>query len=511
MKIYGILFLIFIIGFTSCKDEWGSYYEPDRKSVDVKLWDSLKTMEKYSEFVKYLELYNLDTVVRSAHTKTLFIPGNKAFNEYLQNADTTGLKEILQYYITPTLFMVQNVDNKYKLKTLSEKYALIEDKKTHYNFDETGIKLISPLYRDGKYYEITDVIKPKPNLYQYLAQNNPVIKNYIDTQDTTILDKEASEPLGFNDQGETVYDSVTMERNLYEEEYFAVSEEYRDLSATLVLPMKETYESALDAMAMTLGSQYQSHEDIPKEWQNNVFIPQLLDKGTYYGMKDPEDFNKDKLANINGDSIKRDFQVDPFSRTICSNGFVYNYSSFSVGDSLYKEYRVEGEALVDSIGLNRYSWDPDKVEITGDESFRPSQQKISTASGDTVVNLEFTSNYQKKYSITFKMKYVFPNDYRIIWRTNYRTSGIYAIYVNGKRVKLGLSEYDQYDTYKLSSGFFSVLGYKLWPNNQGFCVMDGKVNNITEYGDITIRLEYVAPGESTDNGMNIDYVALLPM
>ncbi len=512
-RIYGFsILLLFVMSFTHCKDKWEDHYGNNEKIGEFMIWDILKTNEKYSEFLKYLELSNLDSLIKSSDAKTLFIPTNEAFTEYLEGReDTIGISELLKYHIIPTLFMIRNVQDKRKISTLSKKYSLIENFNNAFKIDGIDIDYSSPLFLNGKYYEVAAVIEPKPNLYQYMMAKYPAIKEYIDTQDTIILNKEESTPIGYNESGQTLYDSVTTVRNIFEMEYFGVSEESRNFSATLVIPSQSIYEKALDEMARNLGASYNSHEDIPTEWLNKILIPILLNKGTYGGLLDPEDFEQEtKKANIKGDSILVDFIIDPDSRFICSNGLVYDYASFSIGDSLYRDNIIEAESLVNSIGLGRFAWKDKNVIIEGGLSFQPVKQEVrGNASNDTTVNVPFDNNYGNNYSATFTMKNVFPNNYRLVWRTNYRTTGIYAVYVNGERIKLGLDEYEEYDTRNLTNGFFSVLGYKLYPDSKGFCSVDGWVNNINEFGDVTIKFEYLGHGSSSDNGFHIDYVALL--
>lgn len=491
----------------NCAKEWEEHYEPVQESINMKLWDTLVTMEQFSEFIKYAELYDLDTVIQASNAKTLFLPDNDAFQSYLAG-DTTGIVETMMYHVVPTFFMLRNVDDQYRLKTLDGKYALVSNDDYQYKVDGIDILNSSDLFLDGKYYETDSVLVPKPNLYQYLTYNSSSIKEYIDSRDSIVLDRENSKPIYFNDQGQTVYDSVVTIVNLFEEEYFAITEEYENIAATLVVPDQVAYETALDNMASFLGDHYASHEDIPLDWQNNELIPLLLNRGVYGGLLEPEYFNRTKIANINGDSILVDLELDPASRYICSNGLVYNYSTFEIGDSLYKDRNFEAEDFVESLGLGKYVWSKEFVTVGGNQALLPDEQRVPGTSNDTIVNIDFPTGYTGDYSVNFKIGRIFPNSYRLVWRTNYRTSGIYAVYVNGERIQLGLSKYDTFDTYQLSGGFFSVLGYKLYPDSRGFCTIDGWVE-IEEYGDVNITLEYLDSGSSSDNGLNIDYLQLL--
>jgi len=509
MKISGLLILLILVLFTTCKVDWETHYGNAEKSVNIKLWDTLKTIDKYSEFVKSMEFLKLDTAIRSSNSKTLFIPTNEAFIEYLDE-DTTGFRETMAYHIIPTFFLLQNIENNHsrKLKTYFEKFALIQNLNNVYYIDGIEIVGSSSLFLDGKFYEIERVVKPKPNLYEYLRWNNPPIKKYIDLQDTVILDMEKSKPLGFNEQGETIYDSVVVISNIWEEEYFPISKEFRDIYATMIIPDQLSYDAALDEMCQVIGGQYLSHGDIPSDWQNNILIPILLYQGTFGGLWNPGDFNKDIIVNIVSDTINFNIDIDTSSRKICTNGWVYNYTSFSIGDTLYMRNILEPEKFVESIGYNRFSWIDEGVTVEGNQNYLPVKQKITGASNDSIVSVKFDKGYKGDYALTLMMKHVLPQKYRLAWRTQYRISGVYSVYINGVKVLLGLDQLEEFDTIELIDGFYSVTGVKLYPDKTGFCDVDAWVENLTDYGNVDIKFEYQGPGFGFENGLNIDYIAL---
>jgi hypothetical protein len=510
MSIKSISILLIITSLAwSCKDNWDEHYSADMDSVNRKMWETILQEPEFSSFVEFVSLFELDTIMISENTKTLFIPTNDAFTEIISQGDTINFRETLKYHLTTTYFMIRNVKDKYRLKTLSEKFALIENINNEFFID--GVKIIdsSPMFLDGKYYVIEDVVNPIPNLYQYLQTNNPAIKSYIDTQDSLVLDLELSKPLGLDDDGRTIYDSVVYRYNFYEEEYFPISQEFMNISATLILPDQVTYENALDDMANQLGSQYNTFKDIPEKWQNEVIIPELLSKGTYGGMLEPNDIRfGDKVANIIGDSIIVDYEIDPGTRAVCSNGLLYNYSSFQIADIYYLNNVQEAESMAKNVGIGKYVWDPEEVIVGGNTSFQPFKQEVNGASNDSTVSVPFITNFDGSYSITFSIKHVFPGDYRFVWRTNYRNTGIYSLYINDEILDLGLMGEKEFDTYNLLGGFFSVQGYKIYPDDRGYCDVDGLVA-IEEYGNVKIKIEYKGSGAGSSNGLNIDYVALI--
>ena len=108
------------------------------------------------------------------------------------------------------------------------------------------------------------------------------------------------------------------------------------------------------------------------------------------------------------------------------------------------------------------------------------------------------------------MKHVFPQKYRIVWRTQYRLAGVYSIYINGVKILLGLDQLEEFDTIDLINGFYSVSGQLLYPDRKGFCDVDAWVENLTDYGDVDVRIEYQGPGFGFENGFSIDYIGLFP-
>ena len=520
----GIFCAVLIISFSSCTKDWDTHYSTQEENVNMKLWDAVKSDGKYSEFVKYIEsFYELDSVVKSPVPKTLFIPDNDAFKAFIQQQDTAGLKEIMAYHIIPSFFMLRNIDNnsQKRIETLFKKLVLMQNTNGRFLIDNIDITYGSPAYTDGKFYEIKNVVLPKPNLYEFQKLYNPVFYQYIKSRDSLVLDVEKSKPIGFDDNGQTIYaDSVTYNINRWEKEYFPISTEFKTIAATMILPSEADYNNALDKMCLNLGSKFQTKEDIPKLWQKNILVPKLLDQGAFGGLIDENYFEKEIITNVKGDTINVDYILNTASLKYCSNGWNYYYTSFTVPDSLYLQSVMEPENFVEKTGTDKYSW-KEEVKVDGNVAYQPVKQLVVGASNDNVVTVKFDKKFNGRYNITFTLKDVFPLKYRLVWRTQYRTTGIYTIYVNGQKIPLGLTQTDEYDTQDIlvDGGFYSVkslFGDFIinYPDSRGFCDVDGYVENITEFGDVEIKLEYKGPGQGSvsglDNGLSIDYIGLMP-
>jgi len=92
--------------------------------------------------------------------------------------------------------------------------------------------------------------------------------------------------------------------------------------------------------------------------------------------------------------------------------------------------------------------------------------------------------------------------YRLEWRGNFRPSGLYAIYVNDEKI-------GEFDSFRFNRSIISVTGERFLSDN-GYNTKDFRVENLTEYGDVRIRFEFIDSGDQSSNGLNIDFIKLIP-
>lgn len=498
--------LVIFAGFLSCEKKFEEHYEAAEETVNQKLWDVISTNPDYSEFVAHITETGLDSLFQEGRSLTLFIPNNEAF-EALE-ADSFTMVALMNFHILDYLFNVVSVNGSRILQTSAGKFSTVESSSGSYYYDGSPIVKSSPLYLDGRYYEIEDVAKPNPNLYEYIARTASVMRYYIDGFDSIILDLEQSTPIGFDEDGNTIYDSVYIVVNYFDTLYYPVKEEHRSRTATFVLFDDEQYAGALDEMAAILGGSMVSGEDIPDSWQENVLMPEVLAKGAFPNSLQYEDFYAEEIRNIEGDFVEVDPTViDPESRYLCSNGVAFKYSTFSVPPYLYQgEVSIEGEHMVDSVAAGVYFWLPDYT-VTGNidvVSAFPSKIISPGARNDSVVSLAFPGlNYSGEFNFDFYFKDMFPQKYLFVWGANFRPSGYYQIYVNDVLIR-------EFDTFFLRNPVPSVVpGEYYFPVN-GHNQFDAWIEGLTEFGDIKITLKYLAPGSYSTNGLNIDFISLIP-
>ncbi len=504
--------------FQGCTEYWDKHYNTQPETVNRNMWEAVQEDPELSLYVAEMKRLQLDTLFDSSDTYALFAPVNTAMTQLAGNGEVTST--LLSYMTIPHFVQLVNVEGRQKIQTLSEKYALFERSGDYVSIDGIRVRFESPLYLNGKYFKMNSLVVPKPNLYEFIAMDNPILREFIDSRDSVILDKEKSRPLGFDEEGNTIYDSVSVVVNTFEyrydvvnrtwvNNYFPVSEEFRNVSATIVFPKWEKYSLALDQMAQNLGGPYKSHTDIPQEWQNEALIPHLLEHGIFLNMLEVDEFlpkhAKDtvKLQNIQGDSVIINYI--PNNLTVCSNGYFYDYTQYEIPDSLYAgKSRTEGEWLVRETGINKFSW-RDSVRVISSTSFEPVRELITGASNDSIVKVNFPKGYAGSFSVEFKTPRLFPRSYLMVVRTHMDIGGKYNIYVNDQLVRT----FEYYDYVKYRGVITGVTGVRYVPEGR-FNRFDCLVTNISEYGMASVRFEYVEANRVPNNGLVIDYIDFIP-
>ena len=339
MKQKFVYVAILVTVLASCNDVWDNHYSDYPETVNQNIWDAMADEPVIADFYNMLKELRYDTLFLSDIPHTLFIPTNEALARY-KNENSID-KDFINYHISSHFIQSGNIVGTRQFQTYSKKFALFERSGTGLKLDGISIISESPLYKNGKFFIIDQVAQPRPNLYEFFAVNNPMLKEYIDSKDSIIVDRERSEPIGFDEQGRTIYDTISIRFNKFEDEFFPVRTEFRNQAATMVFPLKDDYDRALTNMAIKLNAPgYIDYRDIPDKWQQEILIPILLKHGVFENRLEVEEFvmkppitpvpdpilTRFKLKNIQGDSVYIDYT--PVDKAYCSNGYAYSYDNF---------------------------------------------------------------------------------------------------------------------------------------------------------------------------------------
>lgn len=520
-SIFGILTAVLLVSLFGCSEKnWDDHYNAPPATININVWKAIKDKSELSKFAALVEKYKLDTLFDGNNTFTLFIPDNTAIDKVLK-ADTIGVRD-LSYLISKHFVESVDVQGKRKVQTLHFKYATFENVGGKFLFDGLPLNFESPLYSNGKFFVMSEMAIPKPNLYEYFTKNVPALKAFIDSKDSLIIDPK-SIAIGFDSKGRTIYDTISIKYNTFEsgvlnaagtaytsKPWFPVSKEYRKSTATFVYPKLEKYQNALTAMAHKLGGNYVDYKSIPIAWQKDVLIPFLLKHGTFLNMLEANEIKdtsslkfhkKYTMKNIRNDSVIVSYKaVDPF---LCSNGIAYDYEKFSVPDTLYSgNSKFEGEWLAVKSGAGTYKWR--KGVTVNPTPFVPYINLYKGASNDSVLTVTFTKGYKGAYTLQFKTRNLFPRRYRMVIYTNMDIGGTYDITVNGLVVRT----FDYYDFVRARGIISSVEPGKKFSPTGRYNRFDCYVDNITDYGKATIGFVYKGPASGALLGTNVPGLAI---
>lgn len=491
------------------KDIEEYYYENTEETVDTDIYSLLKENEDYSQFVALLKEYQVDTLLDKGNIYTFFVPDNDAMDNIGESM--LGDKELVEYLMTESYVNLNNIETASKIQTLSGKFAFIERLgNSSYTFDGVNIVKGSPLTNNGRYYQIENVAKPKPSLYQYIAETNEFYRSYLDSRDSIFLDKELSTPIGYTDDGSTIYDTVLTVINRFEMNYFPVTEEFRDYKATMLLFTQEQYDNALLNISNEINVPVSS---IPEVWENEVLMPYLLEQSVFRNALSFSLLSAGRVKNILGDSVDvepENINPDFFE---CSNGSAYNYIDFKVPEHLYKvQDSIAMSSLLEYKGTGIWAWGED-VTIPQD-AFSPVSVTNGFSTFGDVLLVDMGKNYEGDFYYAYNHQFIFPATYKLTVRANLSKTGVYNIYVNDKQYPVDINDgngpqYD-FDFFDLRNGVISSVTNEFYPFENNFCSFDIFVDNITEFGDVEVRIEYVEPSTRNKNncGLVIDFISL---
>ncbi len=501
--------------FVACQEEIDDYfYKETETTVDSDIMSLLKQNADYSRFVELLEAYQIDTLLRKGNIFTFFVPNNSAMDNIKQGVLED--KDLVEYLITESYVNLNQISSHALIQTKGGKFGLIKAAGgSSYTFDDVEIVKGSPLANNGRYYEIAEVVQPKPSLYEYIAATNPFYRNYLDSQDSIYLDKELSTPIGYTEAGSTVYDTVLTTVNLFEEAYFPISQEFRDRKATMLLFTQEQYDRALDIVSENMSIPV---ENIPSLWQNDILMPYLITQSVFSNALPYTAFAKGRAKNILGDSVYVTPQNISPEYFESSNGRTYKFIDFQVPEQLYKvNDTIPMVSLLFSKGSGLWGWKEDVV-VTG-QKFNPVPLGNKFSKFDDNLLIDMGNNFRGEFSLAYKHKNVFPAKYRLTIRFNATSvTGVFNIYVNGKLYPVdiddGYGPREDFDFYDVKErGVISSVTNVYYPYDikfGGFCSFEILVDNITEYGDVEVKLEYVEPSRKNRSkcGLSLDYIAL---
>lgn len=248
-----IMSFLFVGLFFACNDDWNEHYDKKNKPDGIDLLSAMKQDPDLSVFVKMIEISGYTQRVAGTEAYTIWAPTNEALNregisiENLSSEDSVNIQTITKSHIARYFYSTSEIASSEKrILMLTDKYVYFNKGDNNYLFNEKPIITPNTICSNGVLHKLDGIVTPLDNLWEYISKS-PELKSVYDfiiKYDSTYLDLTRSKPIGINDEGYTVYDSVMIFENKLLNYLGDLNLE--DSVYTVIAPTETAYQKAFD-------------------------------------------------------------------------------------------------------------------------------------------------------------------------------------------------------------------------------------------------------------------------
>lgn len=344
----GILITISAIFLISCNNQWDDHYNNSETKItndQVLIVDSetetyLKSRPDLSEMYKFLKDNGIfETIKEKEQLHTLFMVYNEDFN----SIENDKAEYIAKSHVTDISISPSNLYNGERILMWHGKYIsvavdTISDPNTVSGITINGVPVKQIIKtKDGYIYVLKQMINTPQSLYDIingLSSDYSVFKNLVMEQNVLVFDKSNSKPIGVDNTGNTVYDSVfTITNPFFDNKSFDITSE--SLTATVMIPSNEVINNAMsDAKKKLTEWEMSRDSNILKKW--------ILEVAFFNKNYSPADLaaNTD-ISSIYGRQWRNTVQqVDTDNPISMSNGTAYKVKWMKIPNNILM-YRLK--------------------------------------------------------------------------------------------------------------------------------------------------------------------------
>ncbi|KAA6312799.1 hypothetical protein EZS27_036327, partial [termite gut metagenome] len=210
-KIFLFLVSSTFILFFSCSNEQDKYYNDNGNNEEASpltLQEYLSGESNFSEFYKLLQSSGVVPELGKNQYLTVWAVGNENYD----HDPFEGISDILLggYHANYLAFGMNDLRPGLRIQCLNNIYITIGSKDDGDYVNDAKI-LSSKKFKNGVVYEISELMRPRTNIFEFiqmLGDEYSVIRDSILCNNTRLFDKANSIPIGVDQTGNTVYDSI---------------------------------------------------------------------------------------------------------------------------------------------------------------------------------------------------------------------------------------------------------------------------------------------------------------
>ncbi len=341
-----LILLLGVLTVTSCSDlDDDNHYSNSQteiqndelKIVDVSSEDYIKSRSDLSEMNA---LFEQDSIYDKLRAKDQVSTMLVVTNDNYQSPSAANLDYVAKSHVSDIAISPVNMYDGERLMMWHGKYVTIDiDSLGQQGYIVNHIMLNNAAVKeaiktnDGYVYVISDMITTPTSLFDYiqnLDDNYSEFKSLVLNSGKYVFDKANSKPIGVNEQGNTVYDSVF----IYHNDFFSAKDfdmNSESLTATMLLFSNDVIESAMaDANARLQEWGLDRNQDTLRRW---ILKAAFFDKK--YSPSEIQTAEVSDLSSIYGMQWRTNVQkVDADNPIELSNGVVYKVTKLHLPTNL---------------------------------------------------------------------------------------------------------------------------------------------------------------------------------
>lgn len=314
----------------SCSDEWDNHYSQEQGEAtsvsDLTLYDYLKSQPDYSKFVQLMDETGVGKELAKNQVLTAWVVSNENMPDDYSAFTAEEKVRLAKHHINYMALYSPKLQAGKMIKTIAGKNLSFTQAEAGLALDGEDIVKPNQLCANGVAHEIKGLMIPRDNVYEKIVKAGDgysIFRDSILSHSDTVFDEKSSFPLGVDQFGNTIYDSVFVINNPYfnKGDFRNENGEY-----TLFLPSNEQVQAALnDIISLYDG-------DVTEE-EKTLFFDWIMKSALYKGVI--ENYAPGQTYQSLWDKTwKTDKQLVAADAYTASNGKVYTVTHLHIPRNL---------------------------------------------------------------------------------------------------------------------------------------------------------------------------------
>ncbi len=234
-NIFFFFFFASLLLISNCSDPLDARFDQGEIPTET-VWQLLTENAEYSGFVDLLQETGMDSVLNRNTAFTVFAIPNALFPD-ISGLSLQQKRQYASNHISNFVVFTADMHDGSSLKMLSGKKVFFSRAGSGFSVNDDALLVSTDhLATNGVLHQIDNLLEIRPNLLEFL-QGNPeysYVAEILADGTTLLFDEENSSPIGINEEGQTVYDSVWKQSNDFFDQIADISSEDETFTLFLV-------------------------------------------------------------------------------------------------------------------------------------------------------------------------------------------------------------------------------------------------------------------------------------